>query len=173
MVVLPPVESTNTWAAEQVRAGGLTFPALVTTPHQTAGRGQFGRSWHGDPSAIAVTFVLPPLAKLGLELHELPRTIGDLVAGVVRRYVEAEVVVKWPNDVLIGGKKVAGVLCENPGDVVLVGIGLNVALDRRHLPEDIIERATDLASHAKDKPSRVDVLIELAGAIVLVMPRDV
>jgi len=101
-----------------------TRPLAVATAHQTAGRGTKGRAWHDDGQgnvALTVAFSSPiPLTPLTL----LPLRIGTLV---VEALGDANLTLKWPNDVLLDKKKVAGVLVESDGTALYMGIGVNVA----------------------------------------------
>ncbi len=124
---LREVGSTNARARE-LAAAGAPHGTLVTADAQTAGRGRQGRAWvtPAGGRALALSLVLRPPERL------LPLRAGLAVADVAG----ADAQVKWPNDVLVGGGKVAGVLAEGrvqDGWVVL-GIGVNVALSPEELP---------------------------------------
>ena len=99
-------------------------PLAVATAHQTAGRGTRGRAWNDDGKGnVALTVAFPsavPLKPLTL----LPLRIGTLV---VEALGDANLTLKWPNDVLLHKQKVAGVLVESDGAAIFVGIGVNVA----------------------------------------------
>jgi BirA family biotin operon repressor/biotin-[acetyl-CoA-carboxylase] ligase len=122
------VTSTNE-RARQLAETGAPHGALVTADEQTAGRGRQGRSWVTPKGqAIAASIVLRDYDDL------LPLRAGLAVADVAG----PSATVKWPNDVWIDGKKVAGILVEarqDPGWAVL-GIGVNVAVDPATLPPD-------------------------------------
>ncbi|HWS54941.1 MAG TPA: biotin--[acetyl-CoA-carboxylase] ligase, partial [Pyrinomonadaceae bacterium] len=118
--------STNTEAARQAAAGAPEGLCVVAR-EQTAGRGRQGRSWSTPRGqAIAASIVLRDYDDL------LPLRAGLAVADVAG----PSALVKWPNDVWIEGKKVAGILVEARGWAVL-GIGVNVALDPATLPPDV------------------------------------
>jgi len=139
---LRSVASTNTRAAE-LAMGGAPHGTLVTTEEQTAGRGRQGRTWtmpRGE--AIAASWVLrspPPL---------LPHVAAVAVAEVADAHDASgrEVAIKWPNDVLVGGLKVAGILGEGrpQENWAVLGIGLNVAIAQDAFPEELRARATSL-----------------------------
>lgn len=161
-------ETPSTQDAPETR--GAVAGTFVTAWRQTAGRGRFGRSWVDTAeSGIAVTFVVDAQASERLAL-----------AGAVAAAEACEcalgirVGIKWPNDVVIDGKKVAGVLIERRGSLAAIGIGLNVT--QQEFPEEIAARATslELAARAHSRglePSessrlnRLDVLIELVRAL--------
>lgn len=131
--------STNDTAREWL-ARGAPHGAVVTADRQTAGRGRQGRSWVAPVGALAFSMVV----RDGLD-GLLPLRAGLAVAEVAGRAAR----VKWPNDVLIDGRKVAGVLVElveddGAGSAAIVGIGVNVAVDPRDLPPAVAARATTL-----------------------------
>lgn len=132
--VLDRVDSTNRVVAERARAGepaGL----VVVAETQLAGRGRLDRSWVSPPRA-GLTFSLLvrpslPAAQWGW----LPLLAGNAVARAIRAQAMVDAVLKWPNDVLVSGRKLCGLLAETvaPGGVV-VGVGLNVTTTRAELP---------------------------------------
>ncbi len=129
-------DSTNTRARE-LAAGGAPHGTLVTALEQTAGRGRQGRTW----TAAAGRALL-----CSLVIRD-PSALLPLAAGVaVAELVGADAALKWPNDVLLRGRKVAGILVEGrpQEDWAVLGIGLNVALrDQDFLPE-LADRAATL-----------------------------
>jgi BirA family transcriptional regulator, biotin operon repressor / biotin---[acetyl-CoA-carboxylase] ligase len=140
--VLRRTGSTNADVAAEARAGAAEG-LVVTADEQTAGRGRLGRQWTSPPGAgIAVSVLLRPgLAARGYDAVP-PGRYGtlSLLAGValveaVRRLGDVDAVLKWPNDLLIGDRKCAGLLAETVGpDAVVLGIGLNVTLRESELP---------------------------------------
>lgn len=133
-VHLRVADSTNERARE-LAARGVPHGTLVTAASQTAGRGRQGRSWSAPPGrALLCSLVLrdPP------RLLPLAAGVAD-VAGVEAR-------VKWPNDVLMEGRKVAGILVEGRPQErwAVVGIGLNVALRPDDFPPELRNRAGTL-----------------------------
>jgi BirA family biotin operon repressor/biotin-[acetyl-CoA-carboxylase] ligase len=128
--------STNDRARE-LAAAGAPHGTLVTAGEQTAGRGRQGRSWSAPAgSALLASLVLrqPPAL--------LPLAAAVAVAETVEPAVSAAAAIKWPNDVLVGGRKVAGILAEGrpqQGWAVL-GVGVNVAVETGDLPPEL--RAT-------------------------------
>ena len=112
----------------------------VTTTSQSNGRGTTGRQWLGAPGNVFVTIGIPVdvwMTRMHRErripLTLLPLKIGDLTASLVKNELndcgagDATVTVKWPNDVLVDGKKISGTLIENASDWFLIGIGINIA----------------------------------------------
>jgi BirA family transcriptional regulator, biotin operon repressor / biotin---[acetyl-CoA-carboxylase] ligase len=109
--------------------------AIVTTDHQTAGRGRLGQSWVEAPGTSVLASVLlrppPELAAPQLSL------VGGLAAALaVEQALGLAAQIKWPNDVMVDRRKVAGVLAEARDGVVVLGIGVNVNQTREELPED-------------------------------------
>jgi len=116
------IGSTNDRLRELV-AGGLGGPACLVADEQTAGRGRVGRRWESPAGGLWSSTFLPATAGVAPTL--------PLVAGVAAaRALEAEfglrVGLKWPNDVLLAGGKLGGILCEAVGAGVVVGIGINI-----------------------------------------------
>lgn len=133
--------STNADVAAEARdraAEGL----VITAEHQSSGRGRLDRQWESPPRAgVLVSALLrPPVAASAWPL--LPLLTGLAVVEAVISVGRLDARVKWPNDVMVGGRKLAGILCERVDDAVVVGVGLNVSLTADELP---IETATSLA----------------------------
>jgi BirA family biotin operon repressor/biotin-[acetyl-CoA-carboxylase] ligase len=132
--VLASAGSTNAVVAARARDGepaGL----VVVTEHQTAGRGRLDRTWVSPPRAGLTLSVLLRPDLPPAQWPWLPLLTGLAVATAVREQCEQGAVLKWPNDVLVDGRKVCGVLAEVVGpDAVVVGIGLNVTTRADELP---------------------------------------
>jgi BirA family transcriptional regulator, biotin operon repressor / biotin---[acetyl-CoA-carboxylase] ligase len=129
-------DSTNVRARE-LAAAGAPHGTLVTAAEQSAGRGRQGRTWTAPPgrALLASLVVREPLRLL------------PLAAGVaVAELAGDEALVKWPNDVLIGGRKVAGILVEGRPQErwAVLGIGLNVALRESDFPPELRDTAATL-----------------------------
>jgi BirA family transcriptional regulator, biotin operon repressor / biotin---[acetyl-CoA-carboxylase] ligase len=128
--------STNERARELARAGA-PHGTLVTAAEQSAGRGRQGRTWSAPPGRALL---------LSLVLREWPYLVPLVAALAVADVAGPQARVKWPNDVLLEGRKVAGILAEGrPQEGWLVlGIGLNVAVDLADLPPDLRDTAATL-----------------------------
>ncbi len=150
LVVVERTGSTNTDLVAQAAADPAGWPhlAVLLTDEQSAGRGRLGRQWQAPPgTSLAVSVLLRP--------DQLPGTLPTgafgwlpLLAGVaMKRAIAAQgasdVELKWPNDVLIGGRKVCGILAELLPDAsaVVVGAGVNLTMAADELP---VETATSL-----------------------------
>jgi BirA family transcriptional regulator, biotin operon repressor / biotin---[acetyl-CoA-carboxylase] ligase len=108
--------------------------ALVVADHQTAGRGRLGRTWEAPPgTAILCSLLLKPPP----ERHapELSLVAGVAVADMLERATGLSVQIKWPNDVMLRRRKVAGCLAEGRDGAVVLGIGVNVNQTSEELPE--------------------------------------
>ncbi len=147
--VVDCVASTNDYAVDLLRAGGIGHRDWVVARAQRAGRGRLGRAWQSPPGNFYGTLVLRQTfgAGVGATLS-LVAALG--VMGALERLLDvstaARMACKWPNDVLIDGAKVAGVLLETPAvphrSSVVVGIGVNCAWH----PVDTPYAATSLAA---------------------------
>ena len=117
-----------------LRDGDHPHGAVALAEHQTAGRGRSGRSWEDAPAAnLLFSLLLEPPA--GAALPELSLVAGLAVATALEREAMVPALVKWPNDVLIDGGKVAGILLEATGSRVVCGIGINVNQATEELPQ--------------------------------------
>jgi len=163
--VVPEAPSTNALVAGRARAGEA--PGLVVlAEHQTAGRGRLGRVWE-TPARSALTFSLlvAPDRVPAARWPWLPLLTGLAVAEGVRRVTEVDCALKWPNDVLVGDRKVAGILVERvehaEGAAAVVGVGLNVSMSAEELP---VPTATSLALEGAATTDRTVVVREVLRA---------
>jgi len=144
---LPQVASTNT-VAESL-AATLSHGHVLYTFDQTAGRGQQQNAWWCNPGHhLCVSIVLRPNGLPTRQLFALNYVSALAVADLCHAHVpDHAIAVKWPNDVVIDGRKVAGILTETsiagPDVVAIVGIGLNVA--GYHMPDDLKSTACTLS----------------------------
>ena len=146
----PELKSTNIMAKEKAlnRAEGIDEGTLIITERQSAGKGRLGRNWFSPAGGIWLSIILYPQ----LSPTYIPRiTLMTAVAVVkaIERCTKIKTQVKWPNDILINGKKVCGILTEMSAELdlinwVVVGIGINVNIDHREFPEDIQENTISL-----------------------------
>src|SRR5205085_2011813 len=152
--VLDSTTSTNEVVAARARADephGL----VVVAEEQTSGRGRLDRTWLSPPRA-GLTFSVLVRPDLPLErLGWVPLLAGLGVAQAIRRQCEVDAQLKWPNDVLIDGRKVCGLLAEAVGGAVVLGIGLNVSTRADELP---VAEATSLAMEGAAMTDRVVLL---------------
>jgi BirA family biotin operon repressor/biotin-[acetyl-CoA-carboxylase] ligase len=156
-------DSTNRVALELGHAGEPEG-AVVLAEEQTAGRGRVGRKWHSERAAgIYVTLLLRPrLAPVQAPL--LTMMAGLSAHSAVQAVTGLTVDLKWPNDLLIGGKKAGGILTEmhaEPGQIrfVIVGIGLNV--NQEKFPGELANLATSLRIETGKQQPRMELLVRL------------
>jgi BirA family biotin operon repressor/biotin-[acetyl-CoA-carboxylase] ligase len=156
--VLPQIDSTNTELMRRARAGQLE-PALLVAERQTAGRGRLGRDWQsgGEASLAGLTF------SLGLVVNPADWSGLSLAVGLsVVQSLHPDLMLKWPNDVWLGERKLAGILIETAsvGDVryAVIGIGINLlprdADGLRTPPAALVELRPDM-----DAPAALAALV--------------
>lgn len=154
--VVDETSSTNADLANSARAGGAEGSVLVAEC-QTAGRGRLDRTWDAPPrSALTFSVLLRPTVA-AVQWSWLPLLAAVAVAQPLARTGCLDVRLKWPNDVLINGRKVAGILAEKVDDSVVLGIGLNVLQRQGELPT---ESATSLVLEGSEIVDR-DPLLRL------------
>lgn len=140
MIVLDDIASTNDELVARAADTDLPSFTVIVTMNQTAGRGRLGRSWNAPPgTSLAVSVLLRPRdAGVPLEHYGwIPLIAGLAMTRAVSRLVpERSVALKWPNDVLIDGRKVSGILSELLPDAasIVVGAGLNLTIPAESLP---------------------------------------
>lgn len=133
---LEVVASTGSTNADLLARGGPEGQVLVAE-EQTAGRGRLGRSWVSVPGAsLTFSVLLRPATVPAARRGWLPLLTGVAVASAVRSAAGVPATLKWPNDVLAGERKLAGILAEQSpdGSAVVIGVGLNVATPQDALP---------------------------------------
>jgi BirA family biotin operon repressor/biotin-[acetyl-CoA-carboxylase] ligase len=138
---------------------------VAVAEEQTEGRGRLGRSWEAEPGTSVLCSVLlrPPVE--GARLPELTLAGARACAAAIREVTGLTAALKDPNDVLVDGRKVAGVLGEaNEGRVVL-GIGFNVNIAEEALPRETRLPATSLLVEVGSPVDRVELLVALLGEL--------
>ena len=173
LIAVPTCPSTNSWAIAHAEA--LAHGACIWTEHQTAGRGRNGSTWVSPQGVLTASFVLnlPPA------VPQIALAAGLAVCHAVEDCCpQVRVGLKWPNDCVVGERKLAGILCERAGkQQVIVGIGLNVDPHWEADPTSLrlavgkIYAPTSLAEHtsAPTMPDLLDglrrYLLEAAGLL--------
>jgi BirA family biotin operon repressor/biotin-[acetyl-CoA-carboxylase] ligase len=131
--VVEETGSTNADLLAKARAGAGEGLVLVAEA-QTSGRGRMGRRWISPPRrALTFSVLLRPAVPAGL-LGWAPLLAGVAVASALQRTAGVDARLKWPNDVLVDGAKIAGILAERSGNAVVIGTGINVLQRRGELP---------------------------------------
>ncbi len=177
------VRSTNDWLLAAARSGGASGMVAVAD-HQDAGRGRLGRHWEAPPgSSLLVSVLLRPVAPPG-ELYPVTGSVALAAADACAAVAGVTPEVKWPNDLLVGNRKLAGVLAETdpgapggrPGSVAVVaGLGCNVNWDgppgatslRRCAGHDV-DREALLAAYLEALGRRAGTLDDPAGRRAIV-----
>lgn len=159
------IGSTNDEAYHLGRQG-LPEGSAVIADAQKAGKGRLARSWHSPPKANIYTSVLLRPKFAPAAAPRLTIMAGVAVAETLKMFCPGNIQLKWPNDVLIEGKKVCGILAQMQAEVgkidfIVLGIGINVNMSANNLPPDIEKSATSLMMQAGTVISRGKILINL------------
>lgn len=156
--------STND-LAKQMAGDGAPEGTLVWALRQTAGRGRRGRAWSSQPGNLACSLILRPgwsAGQAALTSFVAAVAVGEAVSALV----PGKITLKWPNDVLVDGAKISGILLESEAgrdgsvDWLVLGVGINV----RHFPEEALYPATSLLAAGADVTVE-QVLTGYAGAV--------
>lgn len=172
VVFQPTLGSTNTEAMHWAE-NGAPHLSLLAADEQTAGRGRIDRSWFTYPGvALAFSLILRPVGGQGIPASRIPGLGALAVCDVLQRAYKLPAEIKWPNDVLIAGSKVAGVLVESAwfGNKIVycvLGIGINVA--RNSVPsQGILDfPATSVEKEIGDHVDRWMLLRQVLEALLL------
>lgn len=162
------IDSTNLRAREEARKGAL-HGTLIVADLQTSGRGRRGRSWE-SPAGVNIYFTLilrPDLVQDKASM--LTITMAHSVCKAIARNTGLNCKIKWPNDIVVNGKKVCGILTEMGlkkagGYYVVVGVGINVR--SQHFAPELADKATSLEDEGgrSQKISRSQLLAEIMDA---------
>lgn len=159
------IDSTNN-RAKSLAAEGAPEGTVVVADMQTAGRGRRGRNWFSPASqGLYVSVILKPSLPLR-EISRISLVAAVAVAETLREEFGLDALIKWPNDILIDHKKIAGILSEAVIDTVgleymVVGIGLNINQDLSQFPADLRMPATSLRVENSQAVARVRILQSL------------
>ncbi|HEX9443513.1 MAG TPA: biotin--[acetyl-CoA-carboxylase] ligase [Candidatus Binatia bacterium] len=165
----PELDSTNQYAFHLAKAGGEEGEVVIAEC-QTRGKGRLGRSWFSPPG---LNLYLSVVLKPRLPPAQAPRLTlmaAVALAETVQSFLGAPPAIKWPNDILVGGKKLAGILTESSSgaerlDFVVIGIGVNLNLPESALPEEIRATATSLLMLTKKAVDRAAFTRELIRSL--------
>jgi BirA family biotin operon repressor/biotin-[acetyl-CoA-carboxylase] ligase len=162
VTVIQRTGSTNADLAAAARERADSGTVLVAG-HQVSGRGRLDRTWTAPPGAsLAISVLLrPPAGIPAARWTWLPLLAGLAVSDAIAESTGVDAELKWPNDVLIGGRKVCGILAERVGDAVVIGMGINTRLTADELP---VPTATSLALAGADVADH-DVVAALLSAL--------
>tara|TARA_B100000686_G_scaffold162079_1_gene169653 strand:+ start:118 stop:900 length:783 start_codon:yes stop_codon:yes gene_type:complete len=159
---LSKTDSTNTEISRRLHNHPPEEGLVVIADCQTSGRGRLGRVWHSEPKngIYLSTLFRPALSPEKLPLITLMAGLATVFA--VNQIIPCPVRLKWPNDLLLNGKKIAGVLCENHSTqtpAVIIGIGINV--NHSQFPSEIKDIATSLKLETGLKVNRTSLIKNL------------
>ncbi len=168
IVYLAETGSTNTLAMDLAQKGAVDGTVVIAET-QTGGKGRLGRTWVSPRGNLYLSVILRP----AVPVHKAPliTLMGAVaVAAAVREHLKIPAGIKWPNDVLVSGKKVAGLLTEMSAEPdrirhIVLGIGVNVNMDARELPPDVRRTATTLAVESGAPVDRTAFVQELLAGL--------
>lgn len=170
------VDSTNNLAKQWYAEQADRTPALFIADFQTAGRGRGGNQWWSPSGCLMLTLIIPATElPADVSLHpQLALVAGVAIARaadkVIAQALETVSQLKWPNDVYIGGRKVAGILIEavqqrEAATGFAIGIGMNACVPWQDAPAQLLERATCLSTVAGRTIEVEEVMIELIASL--------
>ena len=163
----PEISSTNTAAMEAAHAGAPEGSVFLAD-QQTAGKGRNGHGWHSEPgSAVMVSVILRPRIATAQALW-LSLMAGVAVHDAIARVIGLSCDLRWPNDLLVSGKKICGILTELSSDAeqlrhAVVGIGINV--NQVSFPPEIAPIATSLRQQTEKVWPRDELLVALLESL--------
>lgn len=165
-IYLEKTDSTNTYL-KNIPAPELVHGAVLLTDDQTSGRGQYQKRWLAAPGQnLTFTMAFKPVSAERLTLLTLACTYA--IAETLKEYTSEPIFLKWPNDIYIGNRKVAGILTEctflgSRPERVLIGVGLNV--NQQEFAPEIEEKAVSLVQVAERTISREKILADSLHSI--------
>lgn len=172
ILFLDSTTSTNDVAMETARKREKPEGIVVIADSQTHGKGRLGRKWLSPPGVNLYFTVLlkPPFSPPEAQLATLAAAVA--VATAVREFAGIKAEIKWPNDILVNGKKTGGILLEMKTgrsgiNILCIGIGINVNMSMDELPEDIRSLSTSLKTESGSHIDRAEFL----GCILAEMER--
>jgi BirA family transcriptional regulator, biotin operon repressor / biotin---[acetyl-CoA-carboxylase] ligase len=160
----PVTNSTNDWAKQEVQSGAVRAPALFVADFQSAGRGRGSNTWWSPRGNVAATFVMEQNAHPAFGPISL--LAGLAVRRALVRITACETIgLKWPNDLVVGRRKVAGLLCERLQRVDLLGVGVNVNAGSGDGPAELRERIISLRELTGNVWDLAQVLCEISREV--------
>jgi BirA family biotin operon repressor/biotin-[acetyl-CoA-carboxylase] ligase len=154
-------------STQRLLSGEYSEGAVALTEKQTEGRGRLGRRWLSPPGvSLLFSIVLEPSVETA-QLPELSLVAGQASAAAIAAVAGVTPEVKLPNDILISGRKVAGILAEARDGRVVLGIGVNVNVAQDDLPSGVDRPATSLLVETGHEVDRAELLLELLERLEL------
>ncbi len=160
------VDSTNSILKKLAVENQLDSGSILVTEHQTKGRGQTGKSWFDiELSSVLMSCYL----KLDINIDTIqiiPTAVGLALSDTINKHCAVDTEIKWPNDIYIDGRKVAGILLEgsimqNKLEYAVIGIGINVNYEENQFPSDLRNKATSLRIETNKIINRMKILNKL------------
>lgn len=172
LVILDSVDSTNE-EIKRMAAKGEPGGTIVAAERQTRGKGRFGRSWDSGSGGLYFTLILRPELPPN-DISSITLAAGYAVCLAVREYYDVDARIKWPNDVIVGSRKICGILTEMAAqsdciDYVAIGIGIN--LNHESFPPDVSGKASSLRIITGKKTDRNDFFRTLIMSLDRVLSR--
>ncbi len=159
------IDSTNQYA-KRIAEEGASDGMLIIADEQTAGKGRSGRHWVTPPGeAIAFTLILRP--KLTTDrISMVTLVMGLAVVHAINALYDLKAGIKWPNDAVVGGKKICGILTEMSAEIsqihyIVIGVGINANLTE--FPEEIRSIATSLKLQLGHEVNRAELIAKVMG----------
>jgi BirA family biotin operon repressor/biotin-[acetyl-CoA-carboxylase] ligase len=171
--------STNDRAAEMARTGGVSLPALIVARRQTAGRGRGASQWWSSDGALTFSLLLDA-DSIGIRAAQLPfvsLTTGVAVCDTLAAELQTSRAssttpqLKWPNDVLLDGRKICGILIESPAGTavadrcLIIGIGVNVNNSMAAAPPELQSHSISLCDAANHEFSLQNILTKIVSSL--------
>jgi BirA family biotin operon repressor/biotin-[acetyl-CoA-carboxylase] ligase len=171
LFVFEEITSTNSFALDRIRQQPQDG-TLVIANSQTAGRGRLDRQWFSPPGLNIYASILKPFPQANTSAQQtgwIPLLAGLAMAQALEETTGLPIALKWPNDLLVQGKKVGGLLCESATDQqglrwVVIGFGLNVNQTMPMFPLELQETATSLQTAGGQRWDRVSLLERITTA---------
>ncbi len=157
------IKSTNLYARENLEK--LNLPVIIFAETQTGGMGRMGRLFHSPEGGLYMTYV----DRFEAPLISMIVPLG-ITEALIKRGVEAGIL--WPNDIILNGKKLGGILIERVEGVYLIGIGINCNTTREDFPVDLRGRITTLKEETGRKWNITELGIEIIENILLFIHRQ-
>jgi len=161
IVRFPMLDSTNEELRRRIDAGTCVDGLVVLADRQTGGRGRLGRTWASPMGNLHIS-----IARRLDEAHQITTAMtlvtGQALAQGLDAVTGVKAAIKWPNDLQVGGLKLAGILVEGHKGWQIIGAGVNVGIDVAELPAELHETATTLRDHTPTPPT----VARLAGGFL-------
>lgn len=129
------IDSTNTEARRLgSKIGGDAWPRVLLADVQTEGRGRQGKSWDSPANTSLLATIMIPQTLFKVQHALISWAVACWCLEGLERQSLKQVGLKWPNDLLVNGQKIGGILCEQTGAAIIMGVGVNLEQEREHLP---------------------------------------